>query len=95
MVCQPFKCVSQIYAPLNPCGDFMSNAYLRAANLHCQSQYLVDTQAGFNWICNCGCKSVNYKPIGCCPPYKSRDCGFPRYPPCRSKCGCHGHKKFH
>ena len=66
MVCQPFKCVSQCRRPLNPCGSWMSNAYLRAANLHCQSKFINDTQAGSSWVCDCHCKSIGYKSLNCC-----------------------------
>lgn len=68
MVCHNFKCVSQVYPPLNPCGALMSNAYFRAANLFCQHKYLTDNQSGEKWICNCGCKSLDYKAPMCCVP---------------------------
>ena len=68
MVCSPFNCVSQVYAPLNPCGEYASNAYLRSASLYAQGCYLNSNTAGHNWICNAACKKVDYKAPKCCLP---------------------------
>ena len=91
MVCQPFKCVQQCYAPSNPCGVYMSNAYLRVANLYCQNQFGSDNKAGTCWVCDCNCKVVDYKAPRCCKPCKPQKCHFqPKYPSCHRKCG-HGY----